>query len=552
MYTYRNFYNGAGVGIGDINNDGLVDIYLCANMTGNKLYLNKGNFRFQDITVQSGVSSLDSWSTGVSMVDINGDGWLDIYVCKSGKPGGSKRHNELFINNKNGSFTEQSNAWGLDIKGLSTHAVFFDYDKDGDLDCYMLTNSIRSVGNYDLIKNQRTVPDPLGGGNKLLENIGTRFIDVSKKAGIYTSFIGFGLGVTIGDINKDGWQDIFVSNDFFERDYLYINQANGTFREVIEQEMKSLSMGSMGADMADVNNDGYPDLFITEMLPQSNDRLKTKMTFDTWNHQRMLVENGYYYQYPRNVLQLNNGDDTFSEIGRLAGVESTDWSWGALIFDMDNDGWKDIFVANGIYKDLLDQDYVNFMANPEAIRSMISEKKSAITKLIEIIPSTPVANYAFKNMKNLRFKNEASVWGLDQAGFSNGSAYADFDNDGDLDLVVNNVNSPASIYRNNTNLISPQNHYLKFDLEGNQPNTAAFGSRITIYSGNNVFYQEKMPTRGFQSCVDQRLNFGVGELNLIERIVIEWPSGKVTELSKIGVNQTISIKENGKVNFGTK
>ncbi|MBS1507109.1 MAG: CRTAC1 family protein [Bacteroidetes bacterium] len=543
MYTYRNFYNGAGVGIGDFNNDGLVDLYLCANMLSNKLYLNKGNFKFEDVTERSGVSASGSWSTGVSIADVNGDHWQDIYVCKSGKPGGPKRHNELFMNNGDGTFTEKSQEWGLDIVGLSTHAVFFDYDNDGDLDCYMLTNSIRSVGNYDLVKDQRAIPDPLGGGNKLLENVGGHFIDVTKKAGIYSSQIGFGLGVTIGDMNKDGWQDIFVSNDFFERDYLYLNQANGTFREVIEQEMKSLSMGSMGADMADINNDAYPDLFITEMLPQSNSRLKTKMTFDTWNHHQMLVQNGYYYQYPRNILQLNNGDGTFSEIGRLAGVESTDWSWGALIFDMDNDGWKDIFVANGIYKDLLDQDYVNFMANPEAIRSMISEKKSAITKLIEIIPSTPIANYAFKNLKDLRFKNQSQSWGLDQLGFSNGSAYADFDNDGDLDLVVNNVNQPAGIYRNNNNLTNPQNHYLKFELHGAGSNTAAFGTKVTLYSGDKTFYLEKIPTRGFQSSVDPRLNFGVGELSEIDKARIEWPSGKVTELNNLKVNQTISVSE---------
>ncbi len=543
MYTYRNFYNGAGVGVGDINNDGLPDIYLCGNMVSNKLYLNQGNLKFKDITEEARVSCLSSWSTGVSMVDINGDGWLDIYVCKSGKPGGERRHNELFINNGDLTFTEKSREWGLDVTGLSTHAAFFDYDNDGDLDCYLLTNSIRSVGNFDLIKDQRNITDPAGGGNKLLKNVGSHLVDASKEAGIYSSRIGFGLGVTIGDINKDGWQDIYVSNDFFEKDYLYINQKDGTFQESLEKEIKSISLGSMGADLADINNDTYPDLFITEMLPQSNDRLKTKMTFDNWNHHQMIVENGYYFQYPRNVLQLNNGDNTFSEIGRLAKMEATDWSWGALIFDMDNDGIKDIFVANGIYKDLLDQDYVNFMADPVSVRSMISREKSAITKLVEIIPSSPLANFAFHNNINFGFENRALQWGLDQKGFSSGSAYADLDNDGDLDLVVNNVNMETAVYRNACEKIYPQHHYLKFLLKGNNQNRNGFGTKITIMSGPQTFYQEQMPTRGFESSVDQRLNFGLGKIDYVEKIIVEWPSGKTVELDSVKTDQAIVIKE---------
>ena len=408
VYTYRNFYNGAGVGIGDINNDNLPDLYFCGNMVGNKLYLNTGDFTFKDITGHADVSCGGSWSTGVSMADVNGDGWLDLYVCKSGKPGGPNRHNELFINNGDLTFTESSKEWGLDMEGLSVQAVFFDYDRDGDLDCYLLTNSIKSVGNFDIVKDQRKIADAQGGGNKLLRNTGSRFEDVSSSAGIYISRIGFGLGVTIGDINNDGWLDIYVSNDFFERDYLYINQKDGTFREVLEEKIKSLSMGSMGADFADINNDGYPDLFVTEMLPVTNARLKTKITFEGWNRQALELENGYYFQYPRNVLQLNNTDGTFSEVGRLSGVESTDWSWGALMFDMDNDGLKDIFVANGIYKDLLDQDYVNFMADPQTIRSILSKEKNIIKKMVDIIPSNPISNFAFKNMGGLKFENPGS------------------------------------------------------------------------------------------------------------------------------------------------
>jgi hypothetical protein len=545
VYTYRNFYNGGGVGLGDINNDGLLDIYLSGNMVPNQLYLNKGNFVFEDITETARVSSGDAWSTGISLVDIDGDGWLDIYVCKAGKPEGEKRHNELFINNKNLTFTERSHEFGLDILGLSTHAVFFDLDNDGDLDCYLLTNSIRSVGGFDLVKDKRNEPDPDGAGNKLLMNAGGTFIDVSGEAGIYTSKIGFGLGVTIGDINKDGWQDIYVSNDFFERDYLYLNQKDGTFRESLEEEIKSLSMGSMGADMADINNDTYPDLFVTEMLPRSNDRIKTKAAFDNWNRHQLFVENGYYFQYPRNVLQVNNGDGTFSEVGRLAQVEATDWSWGALIFDMNNDGLKDIFVANGIVKDLLDQDYVNFEADPQTVRSMLSKEKSALKKLVDIMPSDPISNFAFQNKGGLNFEDIAESWGLGTKAFSNGSAYGDLDNDGDLDLVVSNINLPVFVYRNETEVLHPENHYLKFVLKGEGMNTLALGTKITVESDSQKFYLEQMPMRGFESSVDPRPNFGLGTIRVASKVTVEWPGGKLTELNNVKTNQTINIAPNG-------
>ncbi|MBX7127481.1 MAG: VCBS repeat-containing protein, partial [Cyclobacteriaceae bacterium] len=448
VYTYRNFYNGGGVGLADFNNDGLTDIYFCGNLVNNKLYINKGNLSFEEIAGRAGVACPDVWSTGVSLVDINGDGWTDIYVCKSGSPDGTRRFNELFINNHDLTFTEKAHEYGLDITGLSTHAAFFDYDQDGDLDCYLLTNSIKSVGNFDLVKDQRKVPDPAGGGNKLLRNDNGHFSDVSTAAGIYTSHIGFGLGVAIADINQDNWPDIYVSNDFFERDYLYINKADGTFAEVGDTYFSSMSMGSMGADIADIDNNGYPDIFVTEMLPRDNRRLKTKASFDNWNKYQLNLSAGYFHQFPRNVLQVNNGDGTFSEAGRLAGVEATDWSWGALMFDMDNDGQKDIFVANAIYKDLLDQDYINYLADPATIRGILSREKAVLNKLIDNIPSEPLPNYAFRNKGKLEFENRSADWGLGDAGFSNGSAYGDLDNDGDLDLVVNNVNMPSFVYRN--------------------------------------------------------------------------------------------------------
>ena len=367
------------MGLGDINNDGLLDIFFSGNLVDNKLFLNKGNFVFEDITEKSDVASQNVWSTGVTMADVNGDGWLDIYVCKSGDPTSENRNNELFINNGDLTFTESAEEYGVNDLGLSVHSAFFDYDKDGDLDFYLLNNSFRPVGKYDLIENQREVRDSLGG-NKLYRNDGEFFTDVSEEAGIYGSIIGFGLGVTIGDINNDGWDDIYVSNDFFERDYMYFNNKNGTFKEVLTGHMNEISLSSMGADLADVNNDGFPELFVTDMLPDVEERVKTKALFENWDKYTSNVENGYHNQFTRNVLQLNDGTGNFSEVGRMSGVHSTDWSWGALIFDMNNDGAKDIFVANGIYKDLMDQDYINFLADPASVRKLLSENLNVIGK----------------------------------------------------------------------------------------------------------------------------------------------------------------------------
>ena len=354
IYTYRNFYNGGGVGLGDFNNDGLIDVYLTANMASNRLYLNQGDFKFADITEASGAGGTRGWSTGVSVVDVNGDGFLDIYVCNSGDLQGDNKQNELFINNglseTSGqvTFSEQAEAYGLADQGYSTHAAFFDYDKDGDLDVYLLNNSYQAIGSFNLRKNMRPVRDEVGG-DKLFRNDGfskksdqIQFTDVSEAAGIYGSIIGFGLGVTVGDIDHDGWQDIYVSNDFFERDYIYKNNGDGTFREVLEEQMRSISGASMGADMADINNDGFSDIFVTEMLPGQNGRLKTKTTFENWDKYQYNIKNGYYHQFTRNMFHLHNGVSdiygnkgkvNFSEIGRLAGVHATDWSWGALMAD---------------------------------------------------------------------------------------------------------------------------------------------------------------------------------------------------------------------------
>jgi hypothetical protein len=551
IYTYRNFYNGGGVAIGDINNDGLPDLFFTANMLNNRLYLNKGNFQFEDITEKAGIGKIGKWSTGVSMADVNGDGWLDIYVCNSGDIKGDNRQNELYINNGNAAFTEKAHEYGLDDKGLSTHAAFFDYDHDGDLDMFLLNNSFKAIGSFNLQQNERDTRD-LAGGDKLYRNDGNRFTDVSAQAGIYGSVIGFGLGVTVGDVNNDGWQDIYVSNDFFERDYLYINQRNGAFKEMLEEQMMSISNASMGADMADINNDGYTDIFVTEMLPEDEARLKTNTTFENWDKYQLNLQYDYYHQFTRNMLHLNNGAKpagkqgqqgvTFSEIGRMAGVCATDWSWGALITDLDNDGLKDIFIANGIYQDLTNEDYIQFISNEEFFKKVVSGN-AKFKKLIDLIPSHPIPNYAYGNNGDLTFTNKAAAWGLDEPGFSNGAAYGDLDNDGDLDLVVNNVNSACFIYRNNSVALHPENKFLKIVLKGEGRNPFGIGARVTVYYNHTMACQEQMPMRGFESTVDNRLNFGLGKTSTIDSVVVVWPDGRVNVMKDVQINKTVTVNQ---------
>lgn len=536
-YTYRNFYNGGGVALGDINNDGLLDIYFSGNLAPNKLYLNKGNFQFEDITEQAGVACAGVWSSGVNFVDINGDGWLDIYVCKAGKPGGENRHNELFINQGDLTFAEQSRAYGLDITGLSIQSAFFDYDLDGDLDCYLLINSLRSVGGFDMQEGLRDRYDP--EGNKLLENRDGKFVDVTRQAGIYSSSIGYGLGITLADFNWDGWPDIFLSNDFFEKDYLYLNNQDGTFTEKVDSSFSSLSMGSMGADACDLDNDLLPEIFVTEMLPRAVDRKKTKTTYENWDKYQLAVSKGYHHQFARNVLHKNLDGGRFVELGRLAGVESSDWSWSALIQDFDNDGLRDIFISNGIRSDLLDKDYLNFMANDVRIKAMINEDEEVLKKLIDAMPSSPARNAIFKNEGQLNFSYQSLAWGLDAPTFSNGSAYGDLDNDGDLDLVTNNIDQPASLYRNNADAAAARSLSVALRYKGG--NMQAIGAKVLIVADTLRSMFEYYPAKGFQSCSAVPVFFGVGEREMIDSLIVIWPNGEATVRTQVLTNRAHTI-----------
>lgn len=552
IFNYRNFYNGGGVAIGDLNNDGLSDVYLTSNMGDNKLYLNRGDFRFEDVTDKAGVAGTKDWSTGVVLADVNADGLLDIFVCNAGYFKGKTPNKELFINQgvKDGIpvFVEKAAEYGLDEDGYTTHAAFFDYDLDGDLDCYILNNSFMPVNtlnnsnNRDLYAEDWPVKDFLkGGGDKLLRNDGGKFVDVTRQAHIYGSLIGFGLGVTVGDVNGDQWPDIYVSNDFYERDYLYINQKNGTFKEEVEQWFEHLSLASMGADMADINNDGYPEIFTTEMLPSDETRLKTSTLFENYNIYNEKLERGFYHQYMQNCLHLNNKDQTFSEIAHFAGVAASDWSWGALMFDMDNDGYRDIYVCNGIYKDVIDQDFIDFFADQVIQQIALTGEREDRDKVIDQMPSNPIPNKAFRNRGDLTFEDMGTQWGFELPTFSNGAAYGDLDNDGDLDLVVNNVNMEALVYRNHSETVQPKNHYLSVQLKGGGQNTFAVGSKVFLYRGKEILDAELIPSRGFQSSVDYKMVFGLGQSAALDSVVVVWYDRKKTVLKAPAVDQTLVI-----------
>ncbi len=543
IFKYRNFYNGGGVAIGDINNDGLPDIYLTANQTKNKLFLNKGDFKFEDISKKSNAEGNRSWSTGVVMVDLNADGFLDIYVCNAGNVKGDDQKNELFINNGDLTFTEKADEFNLADSGFTTHTAFFDYDSDGDLDAYILNNSfipVSSLG-YSNKRELRSKDWDLpgffkGGGDKLMRNDNGKFIDVSEEAGIFGSLIGFGMGVTVGDVNDDLLLDLYVSNDFYERDYLYINNGDGTFKEDIKNQMSHLSLSSMGADMADINNDGKPEIFVTDMLPEDDERLKNTSNFERYDVYQLKKNKDFYNQYMQNTLQLNNGDNSFSEIAFYSGVAQTDWSWGALMFDMDNDGYKDIFVCNGVYHDLTNQDFIDFFANEVYQKMAISGIKTSQDSIINSMPSTPIANYAYKNNHDLTFTKKTKDWGFEDVSFSNGGAYGDLDNDGDLDLIINNINMQLFVYQNNS-----ENNYLKINLKGELPNTFAVGSMVELYINDQILRQQLIPSRGFQSSIDYTMTFGLGSAEKVDSIKVIWPNKKLQHIGTSNANQTLTL-----------
>jgi enediyne biosynthesis protein E4 len=507
MYEY--FYNGAGVAIGDINNDGLDDIYFNANMSSNKLYLNEGGMRFRDISAQSHAGGRQFWKTGVTMVDINADGWLDIYVCYSGNTSPERRRNQLFINNQDLTFTEQAYKFGLDIPAFSNQSTFFDYDLDGDLDMFLLNhnpvryNSLEETAVKELMNSNDTL---MGVG--LYRNDQMKFVNTTVKAGISASKLTYGLGASIADFNGDNKPDIYISNDYWSPNYLYINNGDGTFTDHIRSAFGHFSQFSMGCDAADYNNDGLIDIMTLDMLPEDNARQKLLFApenYDVFEHN---VRIGFQHQYMRNMLHLNNGDGSFSEIGQLAGVSNTDWSWSSLFVDLDNDGWKDMVVTNGYLRDYTNLDFLKYMNTfMQDLRGRPTP--SELIGLLKKMPASKVENYVFKNNGDLTFANMNSEWGFARPSTSNGAAYGDLDNDGDMDIVINNINATAFIYQNQASQIT-NNNFVQVQLKAKGLNVFGTGATVKLFSSGKSQITELQPSRGYLSSVTHIAHFGLG------------------------------------------
>ncbi|WP_416837108.1 VCBS repeat-containing protein [Flavobacterium sp. ZT3R17] len=544
IITYEYFYNGGGIAAGDFNNDGLIDLYFTANTQPNKLYLNKGDFKFEDNTKSAGVDGRKGWKTGVSVADVNGDGWLDLYVSYSGDTEPEKRRNQLFINNGpspsvNGeiTFTDKAVEMGVADSGYSTQAAFFDYDRDGDLDLFVLNHNIKELRNFDAAFVKKMV-DP-DAGDRLYRNDNNHFTDVTVEAGIISNPLGYGLSVIVSDINNDGWPDFYVSNDYVEEDYLYINNGDGTFTDRLKEQMGHISNFSMGADIADINNDGWPDIYTLDMLPADNKRQKLLYAPDNYELYNNTLQNGFYHQLMRNMLQVNNGNNTFSETGQLSGISNTDWSWSALFADFNNDGNKDLFVSNGYGRDMINRDFAKFYAN-ERLKYLRGESGERMFQMLKGIQSTPLHNYIFENKGNLQFKDCSMDWGLENENFSQGSVYADLDNDGDLDLVINRMNDVAAIYRNNAIEMNNTGNYINVALQMPGQNRNALGAKVKVYTPKGIVTQENYPIHGFQSAMQEPIHIGLPSAT-IDSIAVYWPNGKLETLKNNTVNQTIHV-----------